>query len=234
LIYLVVKNIKKSMKVTYSKPSQNNNCNQTRNLSKFSKLNLAYCQKNSDELHQFFKAEPTKWKEYHKLFKQSEDNLNQDQDMLPYKKIIKYIDEIEGNRSKTIVDLGCGKARIFEHFKNNERFNILNFDHVACNENVISKNIKNTDLEDCSVDYAILCLAMWGNCQDYIKECYRILDRRSSLLIIEPWKRWCDNDQKENKLVKMLENNNFKCETIDDRFNENEFKKFMFIEAVKN
>ena len=68
---------------------------------------------------------------------------------------------------------------------------------------------------------------MWGsNCKDYITESYRILDTGGILLIVEPYRRWCDNEEKENRLVKLLEENNF---TII----KNVENKFVFIEARK-
>ena len=72
---------------------------------------------------------------------------------------------------------------------------------------------------------------MWGsNCKDYIQESYRILDTCGTLLISEPYKRWNELDDEGkpiNKLVKLLEENNF---TII----ENQENKFMFIVCRKN
>ena len=69
---------------------------------------------------------------------------------------------------------------------------------------------------------------MWGsNCKEYMSEIYRILDTYGILLIAEPYKRWCDNEANENRLVKLLEENNFTIINNDE-------KKFMFIETRKN
>ena len=79
---------------------------------------------------------------------------------------------------------------------------------------VVSRDIKNTRLEDYSVDIAILSLAMWGsNCKDYLEEAHRILDTGGTLLIAEAYKRWnkdLDEQGKPiNKLVKILKDNKF-------------------------
>ena len=67
---------------------------------------------------------------------------------------------------------------------------------------------------------------MWGvNCEDYIKEAYRILDEGGILLIIEPYKRW-NKEEGVNRLVKLLEENHF---DIKDKSE----KKFMFIRCIK-
>ena len=97
---------------------------------------------------------------------------------------------------------------------------------------VVSRDIKNTGLEDYSVDIAILSLAMWGsNCKEYLKEAYRILDTGGTLLIAEAFKRWNkeldDEGNPINRLVNLLEENNF---TIIEKI-EN---KFMFVECRKN
>ncbi len=84
-----------------------------------------------------------------------------------------------------------------------------------------------TGLEECSQDIVILCLAMWGcNCEEFILESNHILDTNGTLLIIEPRKRWTD-DNGDNKLKILLEQNNFiiKTESKDD--------KFMFINCIK-
>ena len=77
------------------------------------------------------------------------------------------------------------------------------------------------------MDIAILSLAMWGsNCHEYLTEVYRILDTGGTLLISEPYQRWYDIETGDNKLVSLLEKNNF---TVIDKV-EN---KFMFIVCRK-
>lgn len=89
------------------------------------------------------------------------------------------------------------------------------------------KDIKDTELEECEVDIAILSLAMWGNnCHDYVRETYRILDDGGILLIVEPMKRWYDEDKEENRLEKLLEDSGFTIISKSER-------KFCFIEARK-
>jgi ubiquinone/menaquinone biosynthesis C-methylase UbiE len=95
--------------------------------------------------------------------------------------------------------MGCGKAHIAEHFANDSRFTFINYDHVSLKENVLVKDISNTELEDHSVEICILCLAMWGsNCHDYVREAYRILESGGKLYIMEATKRWT-NEETESK-----------------------------------
>ena len=146
--------------------------------------------------------------------------------------MVKYLEDLPGKKKKIVADLGCGFAEINQHFQNNSRFVFHNFDHISDNDMVISRNIKNTKLEDYSIDIAILSLAMWGkDCKEYLQEVYRILDTGGTLLVAEAYKRWNKELDKDgnpiNRLVKFLEENNF---TIIEKI-EN---KFMFIECRKN
>ena len=203
---------------------------QQRVQSELSQLHKEYKTKNSQNLNTYFKENPEKWEEYHKISKENEESFPEEE--IPRNKMIKYLENLPGKKKKIIADLGCGFAEINQHFQDNSRFEFHNFDHHADNDMVVSRDIKNTDLEDYSVDIAILSLAMWGsNCKEYLEEAYRILDTGGTLLIAEAFKRWNKELDEEgnpiNKLVRLLEENNF---TIIEKI-EN---KFMFIESRKN
>ena len=194
--------------------------------SAISVLHQKYKSMTSQNLNTYFKEDKSKWEEYHKISKSNEESFLEEE--IPRNKMIKYLENLPGKKQKYIADLGCGFAEINKHFKLNTRFIFNNFDHISSSEKIISKDIKNTELDDYSIDICILSLAMWGsNCSDYIKEAYRILDTGGTLLISEPYKRWFNEETKENKLVKLLEENHF---TII----KNDEQKFMFIECRKN
>jgi superfamily II DNA or RNA helicase len=204
---------------------------QQRSKSELSMLHKEYKTKNSQNLNTYFKENPEKWKEYHKISQENEESFLEEE--IPRNKMIKYLENLPGKKKKVIADLGCGFAEINQHFKDNSRFEFHNFDHHTDNDMVVSRDIKNTELDDYSVDVAILSLAMWGsNCKkDYLQEAHRILDTGGTLLIAEAYKRWNKELDKEerpiNRLVKLLEENNF---TII----KNVENKFMFIECRKN
>ena len=202
---------------------------QQRVQSELSTLHKEYKTKTSQNLHQYFKENPTKWEEYHKISKDNEESFPDDE--IPRNKMIEHLEGLPGKKKKVIADLGCGFAEINQHFKDNERFEFHNFDHHSSNEFVVSRDIKDTGLDDYSVDIAILSLAMWGsNCKEYLSEAHRILDTGGTLLIAEAYKRWnkeLDEDHKPiNKLVKLLEENHFSIINNDEQ-------KFMFIECRK-
>ena len=203
---------------------------QQRAQSELSKLHKEYKTKNSQNLNIYFKENPEKWEEYHKISKENEESFPEEE--IPRNKIIKYLENLPGKKKKVVADLGCGFAEINQHFKDNSRFEFHNFDHHSDNELVTEKDIKNTELDDYSVDVAILSLAMWGsNCKEYLQEAHRILDTGGTLLIAEAYKRWnkeLDEQGKPiNRLVNLLEENNFTIIKKDEQ-------KFMFIECRKN
>ena len=100
-------------------------------------------------------------------------------------------------------------------------------DHKYIHRNLMYLDISNLELENGEIDIAILCLAMWvSNCHDYIKEANRILDHNGILLIIEPKKRWMNEE--ENKLENLILGNKFLLKKYHSK------DKFMFGEFVKN
>jgi ribosomal RNA-processing protein 8 len=198
---------------------------QERFKSEISILHQKYKTMNSQTLHKHFEDNPDDWLSYHKISEENEESFPDEE--IPYKKIIEYLENIPGKKTKDVADLGCGKARVCEHFSESERFKFINMDHVSCNDIVVKHDIKDTGLDDYSMDIVVLSLAMWGsNCRDYITEANRILDENGVLLIIEATKRWTNEETQENKLVRLLEDNNFTIKNIEE-------EKFMFIECIK-
>ena len=193
--------------------------------SELSELHKKYKTMSSQNLNKQFNDNKEEWEKYHEISKQNEQSFPEED--IPRNRIIKKLETFGGKRKKEVVDLGCGYGEISQYFKDNNRFVFQNFDHVAINDTIISKDIKNTELDDTSVDIVIMCLSMWGsNCKDYLKEAYRILDIGGTLYIVEPYKRWNDNEENKNRLVELLKENNFViAEQIDE--------KFMYIECRK-
>jgi hypothetical protein len=85
------------------------------------------------------------WHEYHTISEQNEQ-LFEEQDEIPYKRVIKYLEQIKSKREIHIADLGCGKAKVSDHFKNNSKFKFYNYDHVSIKDNIIKCNISKLSL----------------------------------------------------------------------------------------
>ena len=218
---------KKSMKL--KKPSQGIITETTeqrrqRTKSELEILHQKYKTMKSENLKNEFQENPELWHQYHAISEENEKSFPEES--IPRNCIIQELDKIKTNRTKKVVDMGCGKAQIADHFANDKRFSFINYDHVSSKENVEVQDISNIPLGENDVEICILCLAMWGsNCHDYIKEAYRILESGGILYIIEATKRWTEKDengiviecQQGDKLKKLLEENGFKivCEKIE-------------------
>jgi ubiquinone/menaquinone biosynthesis C-methylase UbiE len=190
---------------------------------------------NSNNLSKLFKNKPNLWNEYHNELQKSENLFNADsQEQIPYKRIIRYLNNIKLRRNINIADLGCGMNRIYEALKNNDKFTFYSYDHVPKNDKVIQADISKLPLEDNTMDIVILCLAMWGsNCHNYLDEVNRVLDYRGELLIIEPTNRWIDKDTYNNKLQELLINKGFIILDSNYDSNEPDKDKFIFLKAIK-
>jgi hypothetical protein len=108
-------------------------------------------------------------------------------------------------------------------------------DHISINDTVVSCDVSNTPLENNSVEISILSLAMWGsNCKEYIKEAYRILESGGRLYIIEPTKRWSEQDENKN-IIKGKEGNVLKSllEEYGFRIVEQTIEKFCMFVCIK-
>lgn len=196
-----------------------------RNRSKLSELHQKYKTLRSDHLHQLFEETPELWHEYHSISEQNELSF-QEQDEIPHKRIIKYLEQIKSKRQIHVADLGCGKGKVADHFKTNSTYTFYNYDHVSTAEHVVKCDISKLPLDENEIDICILCLSMWGsNCEEYLKEVYRVLVHNGILLIIEPTKRWITEET--NKLKELLEQNGFMVKKVLNQ------DKFMFLEVVR-
>ena len=225
----------KPKQINKEQRTDNNNNIQQPILSRMSELHKKYKTMKSSNLAKHFTEDNGKyWKEYHELVQQNEQTYQQDK--IPVNQVIQYLETKKNKRIKKVADLGCGLARIYKHFQNkNHKFTFVNIDHFVPedqNRYCIQGNIKNTELEDEDVDYAVLCLALWGSdCKEYLTEIHRILDIQGELIIVEPSSRWIKEDVQTgeitNELKLLLEKNHFKIKQIQDK------EKFMFVVCEK-
>jgi len=170
----------------------------------------------SENLSKEFNENPDLWNTYHQISEENEKSFPEEE--IPRNRIIQELNKIKTKRSKKIVDMGCGKAQISKYFQNDKRFEFINYDHISTEEIVIPCDISKLPLEDDSVEICILSLAMWGsNCRDYIKESHRVLESNGRLYMIEPTKRWSEQDDQGNilpekeaiKMSNLLQDNGF-------------------------
>ena len=180
---------------------------QKRIKSELSTLHQKYKTYSSDNLQKIFTKDPELWKHYHNISEENEKSFPEDE--IPRNRIIKKLNERSYKKKQLVVDLGCGKAEISKYFKNDDRYEFINYDHYAYDKSIEKVNIKSIPLENNSVDICILSLSMWGSdCSEYIEEANKVLDTRGILYIIEPTKRWTEKDVGD-KLEKLINKNNF-------------------------
>jgi superfamily II DNA or RNA helicase len=152
-------------------------------------LNQKYKSMNSSTLHSYFEKHPEKWDAYHDVSEKNEQSFLPSD--IPRNRIIQHLSCLKSRNTKTVVDMGCGRVLIADHFKNDKRFNFINYDNVSTREDVIKQDIAYCPLEDNSVQIVILSLAMWcRNNKDYIRQAHRILETNGILYIAEATKRW--------------------------------------------
>ena len=210
---------KKSMKLkepTTKESKETPEQRQKRTKSELSVLHQRYKTLTSQNLQKEFQETPELWHRYHAISEENENSFPKES--IPRNRIIQDMNERQGKRTQIVVDMGCGKAQIADHFANDKRFTFINYDHVSSNENILVQDISQTPLEDHSVEICILCLAMWGsNCHDYVREAYRILESGGKLYMVEATKRWTSEATKSDesgppaeKLVSLLEKSGFK------------------------
>ena len=170
-------------------------------LPEISELHKRYKTMTSSNLHSEFASHPDLWQEYHEISESNESSFPSDE--IPRNVVIKMLDAEKTRRKKVVVDMGCGKAQIAQHYANDARFTFKNYDHISFDANLVeSCDIAIVPLEDNSVDVAVLSLAMWGsNCKDYVHEAHRILETSGKLIIAEPTKRWSEKDSDGNIVV---------------------------------
>ena len=200
--YVIQPKPKKSMNL--AKPSTNSKKESTeqkreRSKTEISVLHQRYKSLSSQNLNKEFNEKPELWHTYHEISEENEESFPEEE--IPRNRIIQELDKIGVKRTKLVVDMGCGKAQVAQHFQNDKRFKFINYDHISSNEFVESCDISHLPFEDEYVEICILSLAMWGsNCKEYIKEAHRVLESGGKLYIIEATKRWSEKDENGNNI----------------------------------
>jgi superfamily II DNA or RNA helicase len=182
-------------------------------LTKYHRKFITMC---SDNLAQHFHSNRDEFIEYHRI---RDENLETfEQNDRPHERIIAELNKIKTKRQKLVVDMGCGLAKIAEYFKNDRRFEFVNYDHVSSGENIIECDIKNMPLEEYSIEICIMSMALWGsNCEEYIREAHRVLETGGKLYIIDSTKRWSETDE-NGAIAEGTEGEKLKNILIENKF----------------
>ena len=135
-----------------------------------------------------FETKPDLWHTYHDSRDFSFKGYD-NQDEIPVNKIISYLETKQKHRL-TILDLGCGRNLIFNHFKANNKFTIRGYDYVSFNES-IKADISNLPEKDESVKVCVYSQSLMGsNWKDYLIEAKRVLEYNGEIIISESIERY--------------------------------------------
>jgi superfamily II DNA or RNA helicase len=176
-----------------------------------------YITMRSDTLATHFKENPEEFAKYHKCRDENLETFSEGEK--PHEIACQMLNAFKTKKQKTVVDMGCGLAKIANHFADDLRFKFINYDHVSVAPNIEVCDISSMPLEDDTADICIMCFALWGsNCADYVKQAYRVLETQGSLYIIDSTKRWSEKNtdgyieegMEGQRLKILLENSGFK------------------------
>ena len=159
-----------------------------RKLSGYQELTKKMSIQNSNTTNKMFKENKSLWEEYHNLRDYSFKGYKE-QDEIPVNKIIKYL-ETKSNIKLKILDLGCGRNLIYLHFKSNNKFEIVGYDHVESNGSKSCDISKLNELAE-SVDICVFSQSLMGsNWKEYLNEALRVLRYNGEIIISESIERY--------------------------------------------
>jgi superfamily II DNA or RNA helicase len=186
-------------------------------ISELSEFNRRGKTTRSETMHKEFVDNPDSWFRYHALRKSRMELWEE----IPYEYIATRITDSRD----VVADFGCGENLFKNCIPNNK---VYSFDHVAIDETVTACDMKNTGLDDESIDVAVFSLALWGtNSQDYIKEAYRSLKRKGMIYIAEPSKDY-ETAEEQQKLIDMINKEGFQqVGGVENR------GKFIYLTGIK-
>jgi superfamily II DNA or RNA helicase len=156
--------------------------------SEYQQLSQKMTIQKSSTTEEMFNDNPTLWYQYHEyrdISFQGYDN----QDAIPINKIIKYL-ETKMKYKLKILDLGCGRNLIKQHFRENSKFSIIGYDFVSYNGS-IQCDISNLPDEDETVKICIFSQSLMGNnWKDYLDQGYRVLEYNGEMIVAESTERY--------------------------------------------
>lgn len=135
-----------------------------------------------------FNDKPELWEEYHKARDFSFKGYDK-QDEIPVNKIISKLESKIKYKLK-ILDLGCGRNLIKQHFKHNTNLNITGYDYVENNGSKIA-DISHLPEENDIIDICVYSQSLMGsNWKEYLTEGKRVLRYNGEMIISESVERF--------------------------------------------
>ena len=165
----------------------NKNLKIKRKNSEYQELGRKMSTQTSINTNKMFQDDPELWSKYHDKRDFSFKGYKE-QEELPINTIIHHLEGI--SHKLKILDLGCGRNIISNHFTDNQKFTITGYDHVSHNGS-IACDISKLPNENESVNICIYSQSLMGrNWQEYLKEGKRVLNYNGEMIICESVERY--------------------------------------------
>ena len=173
---------------TIEEPKETETQRQQRKQSEYQELTKKMSTQKSENTNKMFIDTPSLWHNYHDSRDFSFKGYDKP-DEIPLNKIIKYL-ETKKNHKLKILDLGCGRNLIQEHFKDNKKFTVTGYDYVSYNGSKVA-DISHLPEEDESVKVCVYSQSLMGsNWKEYLLEGYRVLEYNGEMVISESVERY--------------------------------------------
>ncbi|EPY50819.1 rRNA methyltransferase Rrp8 [Schizosaccharomyces cryophilus OY26] len=164
--------------------------------AKFRWINERLYTTESEEAVKLFQDSPDMFDVYHAGFRHQIESWPEN----PVDVFIRFLKERydKKRRPVSVVDLGCGEAKIAETYEASKYIQVQSFDLVSANKFIVASDISDLPLEDASVDIAIFCLSLMGtNWQSFLREAHRVLKPNTGQLwVAEIKSRFSDKSGK--------------------------------------
>jgi superfamily II DNA or RNA helicase len=157
--------------------------------SEYQHIGQRWATQNSKNTHEQLQSNPAEWHAYHAARDISFQGYDQSQ--IPRNRIIAYLEQQYKTRKMRVLDMGCGRGNIYQHFNQSKKhkLNIIGYDHVAEEgKNIRVGNILDLsgEEEDESADVCIYSQSLMGADKlKYLDEGYRILRHNGEFVISE-------------------------------------------------
>ena len=181
---------KRSKKSVIVKPKTKSNkkSNIVRQKSKYQEISRKMSSQNSANTNNMFDNDSELWHLYHNYRDYSFEGYD-NQDEIPVNRIIRYL-KSKSRRKLKILDLGCGRNHIYEHFKQNKNVSITGYDHISYNDSIVC-DISNLPEEDESINICVYSQSLMGsNWKEYLNEGKRVLNYNGEMIISESIDRY--------------------------------------------
>jgi superfamily II DNA or RNA helicase len=158
-----------------------------REKSEYQKIGTSWAIQKSTTTHDYLSKHPEQWKAYHDARDFSFKGYI-DQSQIPRNRIITHLEK-KAKHKLRILDLGCGRNYIAQHFREHAKMKVIGYDHVV--EKGSGARVGNIldlcdDEEDENTDICVYSQSLMGTDKmEYLREGYRMLRYNGEMIICD-------------------------------------------------